>query len=407
MLGAVEAVGAAMLLGVVPGLASLWLGRVFEWTALRVVDALMTLPFTLFAIAAIGVFGNGLNQAMLALGVLLAPLFFRVSRAAALGLKQAQYVEAAELMGASRGRVLRTHIVAKILPTVAVTTAHALATALLTVTSLTFLGVGVQPPAPTWGGVLASDLGYLAQQPWAPVLPGLLIMITVGALNLLADAIRDSGGADAAAGGSGFRAKVAAAAAAGVRAGTRRRKGGPMSRSPSERTTTGPDTEPEPSAPVLAVEGLHITVGAGRTEAVRDVSFTVGAGEAVGVVGESGSGKTLTCRSLLGVLAPGCAVSAGSARLDGTELTTLSARQWERLRGVRLGAVFQDPASYLNPALTVGRQLTEPLRIRLGLGRAEARARAVELFGSVGLRRQRRSSTAIRTSCPAGCSSGC
>ncbi|WP_405578737.1 ABC transporter ATP-binding protein [Streptomyces sp. NBC_01190] len=160
-----------------------------------------------------------------------------------------------------------------------------------------------------------------------------------------------------------------------------------MSRSPSERTTTGPDTEPEPSAPVLAVEGLHITVGAGRTEAVRDVSFTVGAGEAVGVVGESGSGKTLTCRSLLGVLAPGCAVSAGSARLDGTELTTLSARQWERLRGVRLGAVFQDPASYLNPALTVGRQLTEPLRIRLGLGRAEARARAVELFGSVGLRR--------------------
>jgi peptide/nickel transport system permease protein len=193
VLGAVESVGAAMVLGVVPGLASLWLGRVFEWSALRAVDALMTLPFTLFAIAAIGVFGNGLHQAMLALGVLLAPLFFRVSRAAALGLKQAQYVEAAELMGASRGRILRTHIVAKVLPTIAVTTAHALATALLTVASLTFLGVGVQPPSPTWGGMLASDLGYLAQQPWAPVAPGVLIMITVGALNLLADAVRDSG----------------------------------------------------------------------------------------------------------------------------------------------------------------------------------------------------------------------
>ncbi|MEW2517280.1 ABC transporter permease [Actinacidiphila alni] len=196
--GAVESVGAAMVLGVVPGLASLWLGRSFEWSALRVVDALMTLPFTLFAIAAVGVFGNGLHQAMLALGVLLAPLFFRVSRAAALGLKQAQYVEAAELMGASRGRILRTHIAAKVLPTIAVTTAHALATALLTVASLTFLGVGVQPPAPTWGGMLASDLGYLAQQPWAPALPGVLIMITVGALNLLADAVRDSGAAQAA-----------------------------------------------------------------------------------------------------------------------------------------------------------------------------------------------------------------
>jgi peptide/nickel transport system permease protein len=193
VLGAVESVGVAMVAGVVPGLASLWLGRAFEWAALRAVDAVMTLPFTLFAIAAVGVFGNGLGQAMLALGVLLAPLFFRVSRAAALGLKQAQYVEAAELMGASRGRILRTHIAGKVLPTVAVTTAHALATALLTVTSLTFLGIGVQPPAPTWGGMLAGDLGYLAQQPWAPALPALLIMITVGALNLLADAVRDSG----------------------------------------------------------------------------------------------------------------------------------------------------------------------------------------------------------------------
>ncbi|WP_371483402.1 ABC transporter permease [Kitasatospora sp. NBC_00315] len=193
--GALEAVGAAMLLGIVPGIASLWLGRAFEWLSLRAVDALMTLPFTLFAIAAVGVFGNGLHQAMLALGVLLAPLFFRVTRAAALGFTQAQYVQAAELMGASRRWILRTHLWSKILPTVAVTTAHALATALLTVTSLTFLGIGVQPPAPTWGGMLAGDLGFLAQQPWAPVLPAALIMLTVGALNLLADAVRDAGAA--------------------------------------------------------------------------------------------------------------------------------------------------------------------------------------------------------------------
>ncbi len=193
--GALEAVGAAMLLGILPGIASLWLGRTFEWVSLRAVDALMTLPFTLFAIAAVGVFGNGLHQAMLALGVLLAPLFFRVTRAAALGFTQAQYVQAAELMGASRWWILRTHLWSKVLPTVAVTTAHALATALLTVTSLTFLGIGVQPPAPTWGGMLASDLGFLAQQPWAPALPATLIMLTVGALNLLADAVRDAGAA--------------------------------------------------------------------------------------------------------------------------------------------------------------------------------------------------------------------
>ncbi|MFJ4677449.1 ABC transporter permease [Kitasatospora sp. NPDC088783] len=189
---AAEAVGTALLLGVLPGLASVRFSAPLAWVSLRAVDALMTLPFTLFAIAAVGVLGNGLHQAMLALGVLLAPLFFRVTRAAALGLDRAQYVEAAELMGAGRLTVLRTHVWRKVLPTVAVTTAHALATALLTVASLTFLGIGVQPPAPTWGGMLASDLGFLAQQPWAPAVPTALIMLTVGALNLLADALRDA-----------------------------------------------------------------------------------------------------------------------------------------------------------------------------------------------------------------------
>ncbi|MER8187190.1 ABC transporter permease [Kitasatospora sp. NPDC094015] len=196
VLAALEAVGAAMLLGVLPGLASVRFAPALAWASLRAVDALMTLPFTLFAIAAVGVLGNGLHQAMLALGVLLAPLFFRVTRAAALGLDRAQYVEAAELMGGGRVYVLRAHVWRKVLPTVAVTTAHALATSLLTVASLTFLGIGVQPPAPTWGGMLASDLGFLSQQPWAPALPAALIMLTVGALNLLADTVRDADPAD-------------------------------------------------------------------------------------------------------------------------------------------------------------------------------------------------------------------
>ncbi|MFE4253809.1 ABC transporter permease [Streptomyces sp. NPDC056910] len=189
--GALESVGAAMLLGIIPGLASVWLGRTVEWTAQRAADTLMIMPFTVFAIAVVGALGNGMHQAMLALGVLFAPLYFRVTRAAALGLKQAQYVEAAELMGASRRWILRTHVWGKVLPTIAVTTAQTVGQALLVVSSLTFLGLGVQPPAPTWGGMLASDLGYLAQQPWAPLIPGAAIMITVGALNILADAIRD------------------------------------------------------------------------------------------------------------------------------------------------------------------------------------------------------------------------
>ena len=108
-------------------------------------------------------------------GILLAPGFFRVTRAATLEHARAQYVEAAELLGASKLHVIRVHVLRKVLPNIAVTTAHDGGGALLAVSFLTFLGIGVQPPAPTWGGVLSSDLDYLSQAPWAPFIPGALI----------------------------------------------------------------------------------------------------------------------------------------------------------------------------------------------------------------------------------------
>ena len=97
-------------------------------------------------------------------------------------------------MGASPRWVLTKHVWAKILPVIVVTTANAMSAGLLIVASLTFLGIGVVPPNPTWGGMLASDLSYLHQRPYGPLFPSLLVMITVGALNWIADAIRDASG---------------------------------------------------------------------------------------------------------------------------------------------------------------------------------------------------------------------
>ncbi len=191
VLTALEAVGIGLMLGPIPGIATMFLGRGFDFAANRVTDALMTLPYIFFAVAVTAALGNGLVQAMVPVGILLAPFFFRITRAATLEHARAQYVEAAELMGASKLHVVRAHVVRKVLPTIAVTSASMTAAALLAVSFLTFLGIGVQPPAPTWGGVLSSDLDYLAQAPWAPFIPGALIAITVGALNALADAFRD------------------------------------------------------------------------------------------------------------------------------------------------------------------------------------------------------------------------
>ncbi|MGL3151045.1 ATP-binding cassette domain-containing protein [Microbacterium sp. A82] len=137
---------------------------------------------------------------------------------------------------------------------------------------------------------------------------------------------------------------------------------------------------------VAAVEQLVITANDG-TDLVHGVSVVVRPGEAVGIVGESGSGKTLTCRALLGILPPGLSISGGSVLIDEHDLTHATEPEWRRVRGSHIAAVFQDPASYLHPAIPVGVQLEETLRITAGVPRRATRARARELLDDLGIRR--------------------
>jgi peptide/nickel transport system ATP-binding protein len=134
------------------------------------------------------------------------------------------------------------------------------------------------------------------------------------------------------------------------------------------------------------VSDLVVATDDGR-ELVRGVSVVVHPGEAVGIVGESGSGKSLTCRALLGILPAGLHVAAGRVEVDGVDLTDAGEPAWRRVRGTRIGAVFQDPATYLNPALPIGVQLRETLRVTAGVPRARTRERARELLDDLGIRR--------------------
>jgi ABC-type glutathione transport system ATPase component len=157
------------------------------------------------------------------------------------------------------------------------------------------------------------------------------------------------------------------------------------------RTATTASTEavPDREPPVLALHGLRIRDAARPPEdadIVRGVSFELRPGRAVGIVGESGSGKTLTCRAALGILPEPLTVSGGSVEIAGRDIAGLTAGEWTALRGTTISAVFQDPASYLNPSLTVGSQVEEVLRVKAGLKRREARRRTVELLAAVHLR---------------------
>lgn len=152
---------------------------------------------------------------------------------------------------------------------------------------------------------------------------------------------------------------------------------------PERTAPAGPSAS---ASPVLSVQDVRITDRVSGREIVHGVSFSLLPGRTVGIVGESGSGKTLTCRATLGILPPHFEVTDGTIEIDGTDISTLTPARWTQLRGTTISAVFQDPASYLNPSVRVGAQIAEVLRVKRGLKRYEARERAIELLRAVHLR---------------------
>ena len=378
VLAALEAVLIALALGTSAALVAVFSVRPVRWLLERVFDAFMALPFITFAVAIGALLGNSIHAAMVAVGILAAPTFFRVVRAAALETAHTQYVEAARLLGVPVPRIILSHVLPRIVPVLLVTSASALAASLLVVASLTFLGVGVQPPTPTWGGMLSADLSYLAVRPANPVGPALAIMVTVAALGVLADRIRDVGTARTADGGTDGEGNADAISArtsddAGLRTGD------------GEQPTPAPSstgTADEPVKALVEIEDLHVEAGSGA-QLVRGVSLRVPRGASVGILGESGSGKTMTVKSLLGVLPDGVSVTGGRLAFDGKEL---GEGAWTALHGRRIGTVFQDPATWLTPHLRIGTQVDEVLRHTLGLSRSEAATARRELLAHVGLR---------------------
>lgn len=188
--------GAAVGLGLVGGvplgaLAALAGGWVDE-ALMRLMDGLFAFPATLLAIAIVGVLGPGLANTSIAIAVAYVPVFARLARASVLAQLETGYVEAARAVGCRPGRVLWTHILPNGLGPVIVQATAAFGGAILAEAALSYLGLGVQPPDPSWGQMLAEARDYLSVAPWLAVLPGVAIALTVLGFNLLGDGLRDS-----------------------------------------------------------------------------------------------------------------------------------------------------------------------------------------------------------------------
>ncbi|MFH8658461.1 dipeptide/oligopeptide/nickel ABC transporter permease/ATP-binding protein [Streptomyces afghaniensis] len=386
---AVPAVLCSLVIGSVWGMWAGYHGGWRENVSLRVADVILSFPSLLLAVVVLYVFSPSAASIVLVLAVARIPVYLRTARAEAAELRSRLFVDAARTFGTGSWATIRRHVAPSVLPTLLTVAALDFCFVMLAESSLSFLGIGIQPPDVSWGLMVAQGRQELQSSWWIALFPGLAIVLTTVSATVLASWARmttDPGqrwreGVRR----SGRRARWSRAANAGP--ATR----GPAVAAPD--TTAAPvgsrpaGTERSTAADVLVVDGLSVDVHtpAGPVHVVRRVGFSVRSGETLALLGESGCGKSMTAHAVAGLLDPVAQVVGGQVRLDGEDLLGLGARARRRLAGPGVAMVFQDALSALNPVLTVGTQLAEPFRIHEGASRRAAKARAVELMERVGI----------------------
>ena len=182
------AVGVAVPLGLVSG----YLGGAVDGLLMRMVDAMLAVPFLILAIALAAFLGPNLTNAMIAIGVAQTPIFTRLTRGQVLAVRHEDYIEAARAVGNPHHRIMLRHILPNVLAPILVQATLAIAAAIIAEASLSFLGLGQQPPAPSWGSMLNTATRFLSQAPWMAIWPGLAIFTLVLSFNLLGDGLRDA-----------------------------------------------------------------------------------------------------------------------------------------------------------------------------------------------------------------------
>ena len=376
--GALLATVVAAVLGITSGLVAGYYGKWFESSAAWVTTLLMALPGIVVLLAARAVLGPSLWTVMIIFGVLLIPAFYRLVFAAVSGVRNELFVDAARVSGVSDRRIIARHILTVVRAPIILQASIVFGIAIAVQVGLDFLGFGDQA-IPTWGNMLNDGFTNLYRDPQLVVWPALAVVITGVALTLFANALRDE-------------------LEQSARPRRRRRRATPVT--PAEVAAAGPvrpdsgtivheELSSSAQAPLLLhIEDLAVgypQADGSVTRVVNNVSLDVRRGEVHGLIGESGSGKTQTAWSILRLLPAGGEILEGSIRLDGEDLATVSSAQMRDIRGGRIAYIPQEPMSNLDPSFTIGSQLTEPMRVKLGVSKTEAKARALKLLGQVGI----------------------
>lgn len=370
----------AIAIGLPAGLiAGYYAGR-FEAVSNWVVSILMSLPGLIVLLTIRAAFGPSVWIAMIAFGVLISPSYFRLTRSAVQSVRNELYVDAARVSGLSDLRIVTRHIFSVVRAPIIIQTAAIAGVAIAIQSGLEFLGLG-DPAKATWGVMLSEGFKNVYLTPMLLFWPAFAMALTIGALVLLGNAIRD-------------------ALEDGEKIKPRKKKAmQESSTAPRPAAAARPSRKSvaavDPGTEHHLVKVTNLGVGYPQADGsikkvVDDVSFHVDRGEILGIVGESGSGKSQTAFSILGLLPDNARIVAGSIQFDGKYTVApgeerVSQERLSKLRGRRISYIPQEPMSNLDPAFTIGYQLVTPMVRVLGISKAEARRRALKLLTDVGI----------------------
>lgn len=360
----------ASVLGLVAGIAAGFSRGWLDALLMRLGDMQLAFPFILLAIIVLGVLPDrSALHLILVLGIPGWILYARVVRSRVLAERDKDYITAARAIGAGRYRLMTKYVFPAVWQVVLVIAMIDIGFVILVESTLSFLGLGLTPPTPSWGLILAEGRRNMIISPWLSILPGLAIMVTVLAINLTADGAADV--LDPKLKKGIFR---------------RRRQKTPAPPSVVASDQSAAHGQPAP-ATLLSVRDLSVEFPLQdvTVRAVRSVSFDVDREETLGVVGESGSGKSVTALSVIQLLDSPGRVTGGQILFEGRDLTRIGDREMAGLRGRKIGMIFQNPAASLNPVLSIGSQMVETTRAHRRVDPEEAREMAAAALLDVGI----------------------
>jgi peptide/nickel transport system permease protein len=357
LVGVAQALAVVTLLGVLLGLTAGYFGRWWDRLVVQYVSLLQSIPVIVVLLSVLSIFGQSMAAAMVTLGILGSAGVSRVVRSVVLGVREELYIAAARISGLGDARIILTHILPRIFGPVVIQLALFACITIVVQAGINFLGLGVPPPAPSWGGMVFEASASINDFPWLLVPTGSVLALTILSFGLLGDSLRDTA--------------VETWAAAAHRQSHQVRSPRPITDAPS--------------GTVLALRDLTIVSGEGENARtlVDCVNLDLADAETLGIVGESGSGKTLTVLSMLGLLPAGTRVTSGRMSLDGKTIDLGDERQLKRLRGGTIGMIFQEPMAALDPCFTVGHHLAEVIRLHKGGSRAEVGRQVIALLQQV------------------------